>query len=48
MPLSGTLTKAHIIDPVTERNGFTRKNYLMALIAVIYLIFNTPMLEAAS
>ncbi len=25
MPLSGTLTKAHIIDAVAERNGFTRK-----------------------
>jgi integration host factor subunit alpha len=25
MPYPGTLTKAHIIDPVAERNGFTRK-----------------------
>ena len=25
MPLSNTLTKAHIIDVVAERNGFTRK-----------------------
>jgi len=25
MPLSGTLTKAHIIDALAERNGFTLK-----------------------
>jgi hypothetical protein len=25
MPLSGTLTKAHIIEAVAQRNGFTRK-----------------------
>jgi len=25
MPISGTLTKAQIIDAVAERNGFTRK-----------------------
>jgi hypothetical protein len=25
MPLSGTITKAQIIDAVVERNGFTRK-----------------------
>ncbi len=25
MPYPGTLTKAHIIDAVAERNGFTRK-----------------------
>jgi integration host factor subunit alpha len=25
MPLSGALTKAHIVDAVAERNGYTRK-----------------------
>jgi len=25
MPLSGTLAKAHIIDAVAERDGFTRQ-----------------------
>ena len=25
MPLSGSLTKAHIVDAVAERNGYTRK-----------------------
>ena len=38
MPLSGTLTKAHLIDAVTERNGFTRKNSIEIVEILLELI----------
>ena len=38
MPLSGTLTKAHIIDAVSERNGFTRKKSIETVEILLELI----------
>ena len=38
MPLSGTLTKAHIIDAVAERNGFTRKRSIETVKILLELI----------
>jgi integration host factor subunit alpha len=38
MPLSGTLTKAHIIDEVAERDGFTRKKSIETLEILLELI----------
>ncbi len=38
MPLSGTLTKAHIIDAVAERNGFTRKRSIETVEILLELI----------
>ena len=38
MPLSGTLTKAHIIDAVAERNGFTRKKSIETVEILLELI----------
>ena len=38
MPLSGTLTKAHIIDTVVERIGFTRKNSIETVEILLELI----------
>ncbi len=38
MPLSGTLTKAHIIDAVAERNGFTRKKSIETVEKLLKLI----------
>jgi integration host factor subunit alpha len=38
MPLSGTLTKAHIIDAVAERNGFTRKKSIDIVEILLELI----------
>ena len=38
MPLSGTLTKAHIIDAVAERNGFTRKKSIDTVEILLELI----------
>ncbi len=38
MALSGTLTKAHIIDEVVERNGFTRKKSIETVEILLELI----------
>ena len=38
MPISGTLTKAHIIDAVTERNGFTCKKSIETVEILLELI----------
>ncbi len=38
MALSGTLTKAHIIDVVSERNGFTRKKSIETVEILLELI----------
>ncbi len=38
MPLSVTLTKAHIIDAVAERNGFTRKRSIETVEILLELI----------
>ena len=38
MPLSGTLTKAHIIDAVAESNGYTRKKSIETFETVLELI----------
>ena len=38
MPKSGTLTKAHIIDAVAERNGFTRKKSIDTIEILLELI----------
>jgi integration host factor subunit alpha len=38
MPLSGTLTKAKIIDAVLERNGFTRKKSIDTVEILLELI----------
>jgi integration host factor subunit alpha len=38
MLLSGTLTKAHITDAVTERNGFTRKKSIETVEILLELI----------
>ena len=38
MPLSGTLTKAHIIDAVAEKNGFTRKKSIETVEILLELI----------
>ena len=36
--MSGTLTKAHIIDVVAERNGFTRKKSIETVEILLELI----------
>ena len=41
MPLSGTLTKAHIIDAVAERNGFTRKKSIETVEILLEFITQT-------
>jgi integration host factor subunit alpha len=41
MLLSGTLTKAKIIDAVTERNGFTRKKSIETVEILLELIKQT-------
>jgi nucleoid DNA-binding protein len=38
MPKLGTLTKAHIIDAVAERNGFTRKKSIDTVEILLELI----------
>ena len=38
MPKSGTLTKANIIDAVTESNGYTRKKSIETVETVLELI----------
>jgi len=38
MPLSSTLTKAHIVDTVAERNGFTRKKSIETVEILLELI----------
>ena len=38
MPLSGTLTKVKIIDPVAESNGYTRKESIETVETVLELI----------
>jgi nucleoid DNA-binding protein len=38
MPLSGTLTKAHIIDSVAEKTGYTRKKSIEIVETVLELI----------
>ena len=41
MSLSGTLTKAHIIDAVAEKNGFTRKKSIETVEILLELIKRT-------
>jgi integration host factor subunit alpha len=41
MPLSGTLTKAHIIDAVAEKNGFTRNKSIETVEILLELIKRT-------
>ncbi len=41
MPLSGTLTKAKLIDAVAERNGFTRKKSIETVETVLKIIKST-------
>ena len=41
MPLSGALTKAHIIDAVAEKNGFTRKKSIETVEILLELIKRT-------
>ena len=38
MPISGTLTKAHIIDAVVETNGYTRKKSIETVEILLELI----------
>jgi len=38
MPKPGTLTKAHIIDSVIERNGYTRKKSIETVEILLELI----------
>ena len=38
MPLSGTLSKAHIIDAVIEQNGYTRKKSIETVEILLALI----------
>jgi integration host factor subunit alpha len=38
MPLSGSLTKAHIVDAVAERNGYTRKKSIEIVEILLELI----------
>ena len=38
MPLSGTLTKAHIVDAVAERSGYTRKESIVVVEILLELI----------
>ena len=38
MPLSGTLTKAHIVDAVAERNGYARKKSIEIVEILLELI----------
>ena len=38
MPLSGTLTKAHIVDSVAKSNGYTRKKSIETVETVLDLI----------
>ena len=38
MPLSGTLTKAHIVEAVAEANGFTRKKSIETVETLLELI----------
>ena len=38
MPLSGTLTKAHIIDAVIEQNGYTLKKSIETVEILLELI----------
>jgi integration host factor subunit alpha len=38
MPLSGTLTKAQIVDAVAERNGFTRKKSIETVEILLELL----------
>ena len=38
MPTFGALTKAHIIDAVAERNGFTRKKSIETVEVLLELI----------
>jgi len=38
MPLSGTLTKAHLIDAVAESNGYTRKKSIETVEILLELI----------
>ena len=38
MPLSDTFTKAHIIDAVVEKNGFTRKKSIDTVEILLELI----------
>ena len=41
MSLSGTLTKAHIVDAVAEANGFTRKKSVETVEILLELIKST-------
>ena len=41
MPTSGALTKAHIIDAVAEKNGFTRKKSIETVEILLELIKRT-------
>jgi integration host factor subunit alpha len=41
MPISGTLTKAHIIDAVAKINGFTRKKSIETVEILLELIKST-------
>jgi len=41
MPLSGTLTKAKIIDAVAERNGVTRKKSIETVETMLEIIKST-------
>ena len=38
MPLSGTLTKAHIVDAVAERNEYTRKKSIKIVEILLEII----------
>ena len=38
MPLSGSLTKAHIVDAVAERSGYTRKKSIEIVEILLELI----------
>jgi integration host factor subunit alpha len=38
MPYPGTLTKAHIVDAVAERNGFARKKSIGTVATVLELV----------
>jgi integration host factor subunit alpha len=38
MPLSGSLTKAHIVDAVAERNGYARKKSIEIVEILLELI----------
>ena len=40
MPKSGALTKAHIIDAVAERNGFTRKKSIETVEILLEIIMH--------